>query len=100
MACTAPVVTMTSSGSVGSPLAEYLSAIAARNVATPVSSWPVLCRNGVTWWTASVNASITAAAGAARAAAARLTVAGASVGVALLATGSAVVLRAPRRAFK
>ena len=80
MACTAPVVTMTSSGSVGSPRAQYLSAIAARSVATPLSSWPELCRNGVTWWTASVNASTTAAAGAASAAAARLTVAGGGSG--------------------
>ena len=72
MACSAPVVTMISSGSVGSPLAQYLSAMASRRGATPTSSMPMSCRYGVTCSAASTNARDTAAAGAARVAAARL----------------------------
>ena len=42
MACSAPVVTMISSGSVGRPRAQYLSAMASRRAATPMSSMPML----------------------------------------------------------
>ena len=103
IACRAPVVTMISSGSVGSPLAQYLSAMAWRSSATPVSSMPMSCRCGARRWAARVNASMVAAAGAEGAASARLSVpvlvrgAGLAVGA---VGGSAVVLRAPRRALR
>ncbi len=80
MACSAPVVTRTWSGSVGRPRSQYLSAMASRSASTPTSSWPTLCRYGVTSWMASTNASLTAAAGADNAAAARLIV-GAAISV-------------------